>query len=110
MAHWDYRHNMIWHYPAKDLGNGWLRVDCGCSGGLQWGGEEPRECDRCGGTGSIYWHKKSKTFAQYPSGPFQGRGNLTDLELNGNLTDEIKKENEGYMKKLVAPSPKESHE
>jgi hypothetical protein len=91
MAHWDCKANKIWHYPAEDMGNGWLRVDCGCSGGLQWGGEYPRECDRCAGTGSIWWHKKSKTFAQYPGGPLQGRGELTNLELNGNTTKPVKK-------------------
>ncbi len=85
MAHWSYKDNIVYHSPAKHTGNGWYRIDCGCSGGLQWGGDSPRECDRCKGTGSIYWHKKSKAFALYPSGSFLGRGDLTKLELEGNL-------------------------
>ena len=27
MAHWDYTANMVWHYPAKDMNNGWFEVD-----------------------------------------------------------------------------------
>lgn len=88
MAYWDYKANIVWHSPAKRIRKGWYSIDCGCSGGLQWGGEEPRECNRCGGAGSICWHKKSKVFAQYPGGKFQGRGDLTDLELKGNLVGE----------------------
>jgi len=52
---------------------GWFRVDCGCSGGLQWGGEEPRECDNCAGVGDYAWHKKSGVLAQYPGGPLLRR-------------------------------------
>jgi len=85
MAHWDYKAERTWYYPAEDMQNGWYRIDCGCSGGLQWGGDEPRECPRCGAFGFIFWHKKSKTFAQYPGGPFRGRGILTEIEKNGNL-------------------------
>jgi len=98
MAHWDYKSNKIWYYPAKDLGNDWYLIDCGCSCGLQWGGEYPRECDICDGSGFFYWHKKSKTFALYPGGPFRGGGKLTKLELNGNLTEEKINANKEYEK------------
>lgn len=83
MAHWNYKNGKTHYYPAKDMGNGWYRIDCGCSSGLQWGGEYPRKCDRCGGDGCIAWHKKSKVFAHYPGGPFQGKRELTERELNG---------------------------
>ena len=83
MAHWNYKDGKTHYYPAHKEKEGWYTIDCGCSGGIQWGGNEPIECDRCGGTGSIWWHKKSKAFAQYPGGHFKGRGELTKLELEG---------------------------
>jgi len=84
MAHWDYKTQRINYFPAKESNcKGWWAIDCGCANGLQWGGNEPVECDRCGGTGTIFWHKKSKTFAQYPGGHLLGRGDLTETELNG---------------------------
>ena len=52
---------------------GWEHVDCGCCNGLQWGGEEPRECDDCKGSGSYVRHIKSGAMAFYPGGPFIGR-------------------------------------
>jgi len=85
MAFYSCKDNKVYHFPAKWTRKGWYRVDCGCSGGLQWGGDSPRECPRCGGTGELFWHKKSKVFAQYPGGSFQGREDLTDLEWKGNL-------------------------
>lgn len=83
MAHWDYMDKKIHYYSARDLENGWLEIDCGCSEGLRWGGEYPRECNRCEGIGAIVWHKKSKVFALYPGGPFKGRGDLTEREHLG---------------------------
>jgi len=49
---------------------GWLIIDCGCCAGIEWGGEEPRECKRCDGTGAIYKHVRSGVVALYPGGPF----------------------------------------
>lgn len=83
MAHWNYKDGKIHYWPAKDRGDGWFEVDCGCSGGIQWGGEEPIECNTCSASGVIFWHKKSSVFAQYPGGPFQGKGELSKLELKG---------------------------
>lgn len=83
MAHWNYKDGKIHYWAAQDCKNGWFKVDCGCSGGIQWGGEEPIECNDCNGTGSITWHKKSGVFALYPGGPFQGKGELSELELKG---------------------------
>lgn len=83
MAYWDYKTRTTYFRPAEELGNGWYRVDCGCSGGIQWGGPEPRECPRCNGTGCFYWHQQSKVFAKYPGGPFFGKGELSDLERYG---------------------------
>ena len=84
MAYWNCKDRKIHYSPAKDLGNGWCEIDCGCSGGLQWGGNEPRECNKCQGSGIIYWHINSKVFSLFPGGPFVcGRGDLTERELYG---------------------------
>ena len=52
---------------------GWEEVDCGCCGGIQWGGESPRECNDCEGSGRYCRHIKSGVMALYPGGPFLGR-------------------------------------
>ena len=52
---------------------GWEYVDCGCCGGLKWGGETPRDCDECDGASFYFRHIKSGVLAQYPGGPFLGR-------------------------------------
>jgi hypothetical protein len=52
---------------------GWLRVDCGCCAGIKWGGYTPQDCERCGGSGLIAVHKKSRVIADYPGGPLRGR-------------------------------------
>lgn len=83
MAFWNYKDGQTHYHPAKDMGNGWFRIDCGCSGGIQWGGEYPRECNDCEGNGFVCWHKKSGVFALYPGGPFRGRRQPTKLELGG---------------------------
>ena len=70
MAHWDGKKIVYMptrpnkEYPA------WDEIDCGCCAGIQWGGEYPRECDRCDGFGVIYEHRKSKARVLYPGGPF----------------------------------------
>lgn len=87
MAYWSANKNKIIYSPAEKKKNGWYVVDCGCCHGIQWGGDEPKECDRCGGSGHIWWHKKSKVFAEYPGGKFTGKGDLTPLELNGNMRE-----------------------
>ena len=52
--------------------SGWEIRDCGCSAGLQWGGECPIECRVCRGGGIVYHHIKSGAIALYPGGPFAG--------------------------------------
>jgi len=52
---------------------GWSLIDCGCCVGIEWGGDYPRECRRCGGSGAIARHDASKTLALYPGGPFAGK-------------------------------------
>ena len=54
-------------YPAWDV------IDCGCCGGIRWGGESPEECDHCGGGGIIYRHRVSGATALWPGGPFTGK-------------------------------------
>ena len=51
MGYWDSTKQEIIRFPDRDLGNGWIEKDCGCCNGLEWGGYEPRECDRCKGRG-----------------------------------------------------------
>ena len=71
MAHWESRLGIV-RWPTVDCPDypGWEIVDCGCCAGILWGGEQPKECKRCGGNGIIYRHKKSKVTALYPGGPF----------------------------------------
>ena len=54
---------------AAYVARGWKHESCGCCGGIQWGGEEPRECRDCCGSGSIWISPKGHT-ALYPGGPF----------------------------------------
>lgn len=49
---------------------GW--VNCGCCNGLEWGGESPRECGDCWGTGRQYRYASGR-LALYPGGPFLGQ-------------------------------------
>lgn len=57
---------------ARWIAKGWKHVSCGCCAGLEWGGEEPRECKDCGGNGSL-WQSPKGALALYPGGPFVGR-------------------------------------
>lgn len=77
MSFWDYQQEKIVAFPTTPCKDypGWEEVDCGCSNGLEWGGEYPRECRHCGGNGVLYHHIKSGVLAQYPGGPFAGRVN-----------------------------------
>jgi hypothetical protein len=57
--------------PVEDY-PGWVEEDCGCCGGIRWGGEYPSECRTCCGSGVIFRHIKSGILAHYPGGPFIG--------------------------------------
>jgi hypothetical protein len=72
MAYWDYKQKKIIHSKPKPIKGypGWEEVDCGCCGGIQWGGEFPEECDNCNGSGYYCKHIKSGALAKYPGGPF----------------------------------------
>ena len=74
MAHWDYRKGRVIHWPTRKSKDwpGWVEMDCGCCHGIQWGGEYPEECDRCGGSGVIFRHQKSGVTKVWPGGPFIG--------------------------------------
>jgi len=54
-------------YPAWDL------IACGCCAGLEWGGEYPRECNDCNGTGSYARHRRTGVLAEWPGGRLLGR-------------------------------------
>lgn len=83
MAYWDSAHGQIVYSSPRALPDypGWADVDCGCCGGIEWGGEQPRECRSCGGTGSIARHTKTGTLALYPGGPLCGRESLEAQEV-----------------------------
>lgn len=72
MAHWNWKTGKTTHMKPTPIPEypGWESLDCGCSGGLEWGGEQPRECRDCGGNGVISHHIKSGAHALYPGGPF----------------------------------------
>jgi ribosomal protein S27AE len=73
MAHWDGKTIVYFpNEPYPDHPN-WVRIDCGCCAGIEWGGESPRECRDCGGSGMMALHKQTGRIADYPGGPFRGR-------------------------------------
>ena len=72
MAYWNGK-KIVHIKPTPVKGYpGWEYVDCGCCGGIQWGGEYPCECSNCGGSGAYCRHIKSGVTALYPGGPFLG--------------------------------------
>lgn len=75
MAYWDSKAGQIVYFESQEDPDwpGWLREDCGCCGGIRWGGESPEECDSCAGSGVIWRHKASGSLAQWPGGPFLGK-------------------------------------
>lgn len=73
MAYWNSK-KIVYTKPSTCEDNpGWEYIDCGCCGGLQWGGESPRECLVCKGASFYFRHIKSGVLAEYPGGPFLGR-------------------------------------
>jgi hypothetical protein len=74
MSAWDSTTQAIVRFPPHPWEGypGWLAIDCGCCVGLEWGGEEPRECRDCGGSGFLALHVAMKRLALYPGGPFRG--------------------------------------
>ena len=59
----------------------WIAKDCGCCGGLIWGGEELIDCDSCSG-GTIYIHVPSGLCCHYPGGPIaQGRYTQKEIQV-----------------------------
>ena len=75
MAYWNSETQKIEYFSPKqsELYPGWEEIDCGCCAGIQWGGDYPRECMDCEGTGRIFRHIKSGALALYPGGPFMGK-------------------------------------
>lgn len=72
MSHWDSETGKIvrWETKPDVMYLDWDVIDCGCCAGIMWGGEVPRECNRCNGTGVIYKHRESGVTAEYPGGRF----------------------------------------
>lgn len=63
---------------------GWEYINCGCCGGIQWGGDTPRDCLVCDGASFYYKHTKSGVLAQYPGGPFLGREPIDEQNKEAN--------------------------
>lgn len=63
----------------------WMKVTCGCCAGIEWGGEEPRECRDCVG-GVVFVHR-SGVVAQWPGGPFNGDHRPECWERLGGIDD-----------------------
>ena len=82
MSYWNGK--TIIRFTSKKHSNGWWEIDCGCCGGLQWGGNEPRECRDCGGSGVLWWHKKSRVYADYPGGKLKGSSSVKDCPIKEN--------------------------
>jgi len=75
MAYWNSQKQVVVHVPTEPhpINPGWEIVDCSCCGGLEWGGDYPRECSACQGMGHYCRHIESGALALYPGGPFVGR-------------------------------------
>ena len=73
MAYWDGKNIVYWDNKPYPNHPNWEYIDCGCCAGIEWGGDYPRECRTCGGSGMISLHKPSGRIADYPGGPFRGR-------------------------------------
>lgn len=73
MAWWDGQKINYWRSELSKQYPGWEEIDCGCCAGIQWGGEYPRECLSCDGSGVLFHHIKSGVLALWPGGPFKGR-------------------------------------
>lgn len=73
MAWYNCKTNQIEHFKSERCEppyTSWEQIDCGCCAGIEWGGDYPRECDRCGGSGVIYRHIKSGVLKDWPGGKF----------------------------------------
>lgn len=83
LAYWDGK-QMV-YLPEREVEGypNWRLVDCGCCAGIEWGGDYPQECQRCGGSGGIYKHIRSGLLADYPGGPLRGRASDTGGDDNG---------------------------
>ncbi|HEY7421442.1 MAG TPA: hypothetical protein VH541_05485 [Gaiellaceae bacterium] len=73
MSHWDGHRIVRWPSEPVEGYPGWTRIDCGCCAGIEWGGEQPRECNRCGESGTLVRHDASGVLALWPGGPLRGR-------------------------------------
>ncbi len=70
MARWDGEKIIYGKDKKSKFFPGWLEIDCGCCGGIEWGHFLPCECRRCDGSGRIFKHIKSKVIVRYPGGSF----------------------------------------
>lgn len=75
---------MSGHEKGRILGD-WTVVDCGCCFGIQWGGEEPRTCRRCQGSGGLWLSPSGTRLALYPGGPFAGVAHEVDRKQAAEL-------------------------
>ena len=79
MSYWDSTTKTVIKFKTLPWGKkypNWQMLDCGCCAGIQWGGDEPRECKRCDGSGVLALHRHSRVLAHYPGGPFVGQESI----------------------------------
>lgn len=81
MSFWDSARNQVVTFPSQAVEGypSWLCTDCGCCAGIKLGGEEPRMCRDCQGSGMLYLHLPTGIQAIYPGGPIVGK--LSKAEL-----------------------------
>ncbi len=74
MSYWNWKIGKVISFEPKPYPGypKWEMIDCGCCAGIQWGGEEPIECKKCGGNGALARHIKTGLLACYPGGKFIG--------------------------------------
>lgn len=72
MSHWDGEQIVRWPDHPHEDNPAWTWIDCGCSNGLEWGGDYPRECRDCQGNARLCCHEPTGTIALYPGGPLSG--------------------------------------
>ena len=82
MSYWDSATQTVVRIPPERIGGypGWVRLDCGCCDGIEWGGDEPQDCYACKGYGSVCLHVKSGVIALYPGGPLCGHATDDEQE------------------------------
>ncbi len=79
----------------------WRHMNCGCCAGLEWGGEEPRECGRCDGSGMLFIRPTGHLFT-YPGGSALGLASPEEYAKATPLTREEEADGTGTRRDPTA--------